>query len=100
MADDPVTIGAADLQELLQGDDGVKILGEKGFNQGLQAPAADLRRPPYERTADRPGDRNETRARTRTTRVGTLTLQIPHRREGHASPPAWPAPNAVSPRWR
>ena len=83
MAEYQVTIDAGDLQELFQGDDGVKVLMEKGLNQVLQAQATEqLQADPYERTADRQGYRNGTRARKLTTRVGTLTLRIPQLREG------------------
>ena len=86
MADYPVTIDAGDLQELFQGDDGVKVLMENGLNQVLQAQATEqLQADPYERTADRQGYRNGTRARKLTTRVGTLTLRIPQLREGQFS---------------
>jgi putative transposase len=86
MAEYQVTIDAADVQELFQGDDGVKILVEKVLNQVLQAQASEqLQAGPYERTADRQGYRNGTRARKLTTRVGTLTLRIPQLREGQFS---------------
>ena len=79
-------IDAADLQELSQGDDGVKVLMEKVLNQVPQAQASEqLQASPYERTADRQGCRNGTRARKLTTRVGTLTLRIPQIREGQFS---------------
>src|SRR5579875_848788 len=87
MADYQVTIDAADLQELFQGDDGVKVLMEKALNQVLPAPASEqLQAGPYERTADRQGYRNGTRARKLATRVGMLTLRMPQLREGPFSP--------------
>lgn len=86
MTEYQVTIDATDLQGLFQGDDGVKVLMEKVLNQILQAQAADqLQAAPYERTDDRRGYRNGTRARQLTTRVGTLTLRIPQLREGQLS---------------
>ncbi len=79
-------IDGADLQELFQGDDGVKILGEKVLNQVLQAQAGEqLQAGPYERTAERQGYRNGTRSRKLATWVGTLTLRIPQVREGQFS---------------
>ena len=86
MAEYQVIIDAAFLQALFQGDDGVKVLMEKGLNQVLQAQATEqLQADPYERTADRQGYRNGTRPRKLTTRVGTLTLRIPQLREGQLS---------------
>jgi len=86
MADYQVTIDAADLQELFQGDDGVKVLMEKVLNQVLQAQASEqLQAGPYERTTERQGYRNGTPARKLTTRVGTLTLRIPQLRAGQFS---------------
>jgi hypothetical protein len=41
MAAHSATIDGADRQELLQGDDGVTIVGEQGLNQGLQAQATE-----------------------------------------------------------
>jgi hypothetical protein len=41
MAEYPVTIDGADRQELLQGDDGVTIVGGQGLNQVLQAQATE-----------------------------------------------------------
>ena len=59
---------------------------ENGLNQVLQAQASEqLQADPYERTADRQGYRNGTRARKLTTRVGTLTLRILQLREGQFS---------------
>ena len=86
MAEYQVTIDAADLQELFQGDDGVKVLMEKVLNQVLQGQVSEqLQAGPYERTAERQGYRNGTRTRKLTTRVGTLTLRIPQVREGQFS---------------
>jgi len=86
MADYQVTIDAADLQALFHGDDGVRVLMEKVVNQILQAQATEqLRAAPSERTEERQGYRNGTRARKLTTRVGTLTLRIPQLREGQLS---------------
>ncbi len=84
MAEYQVIIDAAFLQALFQGDDGVKVLMEKGLNQVLQAQATEqLQAGPYERTADRQGYRNGTRARKLTTRVG----------DAHAPDP--PAPGGL-----
>jgi putative transposase len=86
MADYQVTIDTADVQALFHGDDGVRVLMEKVVNQILQAQATEqLRAAPEERTEERQGYRNGTRARKLTTRVGTLTLRIPQLREGQSS---------------
>jgi len=73
---------------------------EKVLTQVLQAQATEqLPADPYERTADRQGYRNGTRARKLTTRVGTLTLRIPQIREGHSPRISLPGTSAGSKRW-
>lgn len=70
----------------IQGDGGVTILMEKVLNQVLQAQVSEqFQASPYERTADRQGHRNGTRARKLTTRVGTLMLRVPQIREDQFS---------------
>jgi hypothetical protein len=106
MAEYPVTIEAADLQDLFQGDDGVKVLMEKVLNPVLQVQANEqLQAGPDERPADRQGYRNGIRARKLTTRVGMLTLRIPPLRAGQFSTDLFAATGGVRqrggwPRWR
>lgn len=57
----------------------VQTMLEREFAQCLGAE-------PYERTADRQGVRNGTRARTLVTRVGRLTLRVPRDRAGLFEP--------------
>ncbi len=75
------TISEEQLHGLLQGDRGLADLLEAVLNQVLQAQATDyVKAEPYERIEERVGYRNGTRDRPPTTRVGTLTLEIPQPR--------------------
>ncbi len=87
MAQYQITLEDDVVQHLFVGDGGVARLLEQVLNQILQAQAQDaLRAAPYERTAERRGYRNGTYERALTTRVGTLTLRVPRRRDGSFSP--------------
>ena len=56
---------------------------EQVLNQVLEAQRSEhVHAEPYERTEDRRGYRNGYKPRQLTTRVGTLTLRVPHVREG------------------
>ena len=81
-----ITLDEALLQRLFQ-NDGLKSLLETLLNQVLQTQASDqLQARPYERTEERQGDRNGYRERSFTTRIGTLTLQVPRLRHGSFTP--------------
>jgi len=67
-------------------DEAFAKLLEEIFNQVLLVQSTEqLGAAPYERTEDRTAYRNGTRDRPLTTRVGTLTLQIPRHRNGEFS---------------
>ena len=81
-----ITLDEALLQRLFQ-IDGLKPLLESLLNQVLQTQASDqLQAAPYERTNARQGYRNGYRERSLTTRIGTLTLQVPRLRQGSFTP--------------
>lgn len=81
-----ITLDEALLQRLFQ-NDGLKPLLETLLNQVLQTQASDqLQALPYERTDERQGYRNGYRERSLTTRIGTLTLQVPRLRQGTFTP--------------
>lgn len=81
-----ITLDEALLQRLFQ-NDGLKPLLESLLNQVLQTQASDqLQAHPYERTEQRQGYRNGYRERSLTTRIGTLTLQVPRLRQGSFTP--------------
>jgi transposase-like protein len=81
-----ITLDEALLQRLFQ-NDGLKALLETLLNQVLQTQASDqLQATPYERTQERQGYRNGYRERSLTTRIGTLTLQVPKLRQGSFTP--------------
>jgi len=67
-------------------DEAFAKLLEEIFNQVLLAQSAEqLGAAPYERAENRTAYRNGTRSRPLTTRVGTLTLEIPRHRNGEFS---------------
>jgi putative transposase len=72
-----------DLLQRLFANDGLKPLLEQVVNQVLQAQVSEqLQALPHERTDERQGYRNGTRERSLTTRIGTLSLQVPRLRQG------------------
>ena len=83
MATFEITIDDKKIQDLLQSDQGMAALLEPILNQLLQAEMTEhLRAEPGERTDSRRGWRNGSYERQLTTRVGTLTLEVPRDREG------------------
>ena len=83
MADIQFTISEEKIQEVLFGDRGVEVLMEELMNQLLQAEMTEhLRATPGEQTDRRRGYRNGSYERRLTTRVGTLTLEVPRDRNG------------------
>ena len=87
MAGYEVSVGAELLPGLLGSQDGMAKLVETVLNQVLQAQVSEaLSAQRYERSGERAGYRNGTRARTLYTRVGPVTLQVPQTREGVFSP--------------
>ncbi|OPZ65755.1 MAG: Transposase, Mutator family [Firmicutes bacterium ADurb.Bin506] len=78
-----ISISDEQLHGLLQGDRGLADLVQAVLNQVLQAQATDcLKAEPYQRTEERLGYRNGVRDRSLTTRVGSITLEVPQFREG------------------
>jgi transposase-like protein len=70
----------------LNGQDGLAKLVEAVLNQILEAQVTEaLGAERHERTEERAGYRNGTRARTLYTRVGPVTLQVPQTRDGSFS---------------
>jgi len=83
MAGYEVSVGKDLLPGLLSGQDGLAKLVEAVLNQILEAQVTEaLGAERHERTEDRAGYRNGTRARTLYTRVGPVTLQVPQTRDG------------------
>jgi transposase-like protein len=83
MATFEITIDDQKIQDLLQGDRGMAALLQPILNQLLQAEMTQhLRAEPGERTDQRRGWRNGSYERRLTTRVGTLTLEVPRDRDG------------------
>jgi transposase-like protein len=83
MATYEITISGEQLHGLFQEDRGLAELVEAALNQVLRAEAAEqLKAEPYQRTGERVGYRNGTRERPLTTRVGSITLEVPQFREG------------------
>ena len=89
MAQYKITVNQELLHQLFLGnnkDSGVAALLESVLNQILQAQATEqLKAEPYERTDERQGYRNGTRPHPLTTRVGTITLNVPRFRNGQFS---------------
>lgn len=87
MATIEITIEDEKIQDLLQSDQGMAALLQPVLNQLLQAEMTEhLRAEPGERTDSRRGYRNGSYQRKLTTRVGTLTLEVPRDREGTFQP--------------
>ncbi len=81
-----LTLDSDILQALFVGKGQLAQLIEAVLNQVLQAQVTEqLQATPYERTDERRGYRNGYRPHHLTTRVGTLTLQVPQVREGQFS---------------
>jgi len=81
-----LTLDSDTLQRLFGGDGQMARLLEQILTQVLEAQVTEqLQAAPYERTEQRQGYRNGYKPRQFTTRVGTLTLQIPQVREGQFS---------------
>ena len=86
MAGYEVSVGRDVLPGLLSGQDGLAKLVEAVLNQILEAQVTEaLGADRHERTEERAGYRNGTRARTLYTRVGPVTLQVPQTRDGSFS---------------
>lgn len=86
MAGYEVSVGKDLLPGLLSGQDGLAKLVEVVLNQILEAQVTEaLGAERHERTEDRAGYRNGTRARTLYTRVGPVTLVVPQTRDGSFS---------------
>ena len=86
MAGYEVSVGRDLLPGLLSGQDGLAKLVEAVLNQILEAQVTEaLGADRHERTEERAGYRNGTRARTLYTRVGPVTLQVPQTRDGSFS---------------
>ena len=86
MADYEVSVGRELLPSLLSGQDGLAKLVETVLNQILEAQVAEsLGADKHERSDERQGYRNGYRARTLYTRVGPVTLQVPHTWDGSFS---------------
>ena len=86
MAGYEVSVGRDLLPGLLNGQDGLAKLVEAVLNQILEAQVTEaLGAERHERTEERAGYRNGTRARTLYTRVGPVTLQVPQTRDGSFS---------------
>ena len=86
MAGYEVSVGRDLLPGLLSGQDGLAKLVEAVLNQILEAQVTEaLGAERHERTEERAGYRNGTRARTLYTRVGPVTLQVPQTRDGSFS---------------
>ena len=78
-----VTFDEETLREVLFGDRGAEVLLQTVMNEILQAEMTEhLRAEPGEQTAQRRGYRNGSYKRGLTTRVGTLTLEVPRDRDG------------------
>src|SRR5258707_1417646 len=87
MTNHQITLNEQTLQRLFTGDRQLARLLESILNQVLEAQVSEhLQTGRYERTEERQGYRNGYKPRQLTTRVGTLTLQVPQVREGGFSP--------------
>ncbi len=87
MAHHQITLDHPVIQALAgQQDDALALLVQQVLNQVLEAQLTDqLQADRYERTEARQGYRNGSRTRHLTTRVGTLTVQVPRTRDGEFS---------------
>ncbi len=88
MAHYQITLDDQTIQALVgQKDQAFALLLQQVLNQVLEAEVTEhLQADRYERTEDRRGYRNGSRSRQLTTRVGTLTLEVPRTRDGEFSP--------------
>ena len=83
MAQINITLDQDELLELLSGnrEKGFKLLVKKLLDQVLLAESAEqLQAQPYERSEERSDYRNGVRERQLTTRIGTITLEVPRHR--------------------
>ena len=81
-----VNLNKEDLIGLLTENDAMAELVSTVLNQVLEAQCREqLQAEPYERTSERAGYRNGTRARTLYTRVGPLQLRVPQTRNGFST---------------
>ena len=83
MAQLNITLNQEEIQALLLEDsgEGFKKILQACLNKLLQVESAEqLKAAPYERTEDRTDSRNGSRDRDYNTRVGTITLRVPRRR--------------------
>ena len=89
MAHHQITLDDQTIQALVeQKDQALARLLQQVLNQVLEAQVTEyLQADRYERTEERRGYRNGARSRQLTTRVGTLTLEVPRTRDGEFSPP-------------
>ena len=85
MAQINITLSTDEVKQVLMGDrnESLKFLLEKILNEIMKAESEEqLGAAKHERTEDRQDYRNGTRERSLTTRIGTLTLEVPrHRNE-------------------
>ena len=83
MASLEITLDDTKIQDLLRSDEPLRRLLEALLNELLQAELTEhLRAAPGERTEHRRGYRNGSYQRELTTRLGTLTLEVPRDRDG------------------
>ena len=84
MAQVNLTLNQEEILQLLSSDDSslaFKELLTKSLNQFLAVESASqLKAEPYERNEERQDQRNGVRERPLTTRIGTITLQVPRHR--------------------
>ncbi|MCY0898142.1 MAG: IS256 family transposase [Firmicutes bacterium] len=88
MAQHQITLDDSTIQALVgQKDQALALLVQQVLNQVLEAEVAEyLQADRYERVEERRGYRNGTYSRRLTTRVGTITLDVPRTRDGEFSP--------------
>lgn len=88
MAHHQITLDDQAIQALMgQKDNALALLLQQVLNQVMEAQVTEsLQADRYQRTDDRRGYRNGSRSRQLTTRVGTLTLDVPRTRDGEFSP--------------
>jgi len=88
MAHSQITLDDQTIQALVgQKDNALALLVQQVLNQVLEAQVTEyLQADRYERAEERRGYRNGSRSRQLTTRVGTVTLEVPRTRDGEFSP--------------
>jgi transposase-like protein len=96
MAQVNLTLNQEEILQLLSSGDSSSAFKElltKSLNQFLAAESASqLKAEPYERSEERQDQRNGIRERPLTTRIGTITLQVPrHRNQPFHTQPAFSA---------